>query len=224
VGIRASGTVTGERESRTWDSLLLTPLDTWEIVIDKQMGTVESFYPMLFVFAVPVVVFAAIQGLAAFWYVAFMLFLTWVAMCYMAATGTWCSVSSTSSWRSLVATLATGYGHLLAILTLVAIASMASSCVLVPLAWLLLASLPIGSIFDALTLAFCSVSVSFMAWRLYRAAQIKLFRARNCVDNEERYGRTLFRVLTRALRKQYERDGPSTAELNPAIGQNMLRE
>jgi hypothetical protein len=168
----------------------------------------------------PAIIFAVGQGVAAIWFVAFMLFLTWVAMCYMAATGVWCSVSSRSSWRSLVSTLATGYGHLLAILTLVAMASIASSCISLALAWAIAFYLPIGSSRDALALAFCSIGVLFMAWRLYRASQIKLSSARSCVDSEEREGKTFSRVLTRALRKHYQRRERTPGTVTRAVGQD----
>ena len=43
---------------------------------------------------------------------------TWYAVFFMAATGVWCSTRSQSSGRSLVNTLAIGYGYVLGLLLL----------------------------------------------------------------------------------------------------------
>jgi len=203
VGIRASGSVTGEREARTWESLLLTPLDTWDLVIEKQMGVLQWFYPLLVVLALPEILVAASLGIESTWYVVCTLFLAWVGMYYMAATGVWWSVSSTSSWRSLVGTVATGYGYVLAILILVAFASLASS---LPLALVVASIIGLTNFTLGWKLSLCATSVCILGLFLWKASQKKLSFARRCIDAEEREGRTMSQTLTRALRKLHERD------------------
>src|SRR5262249_54649558 len=41
AGVRTSGAVSGERERQTWDSLLITPLDTWDLILDKANGALD---------------------------------------------------------------------------------------------------------------------------------------------------------------------------------------
>ena len=42
IALRASGTVTGERERQTWDSILTTPLDRNSILLGKWLGVILS--------------------------------------------------------------------------------------------------------------------------------------------------------------------------------------
>src|SRR5262249_23171901 len=128
AGIRSSGAVTGERERQTWESVLLTPLETWELIEDKVHGTLDALRPYFVAFAVPATVVAFWMGLDAATFVLALLLLTWTAMYFMAATGVWCSARSKSSWRSLVATLGTGYGYLLFILLLFGLVFLWASC------------------------------------------------------------------------------------------------
>jgi ABC-type transport system involved in multi-copper enzyme maturation permease subunit len=203
VGIRASGSVTGEREARTWESLLFTPLDTWDLVVEKQLGVSQWFYPFFFAFALPEIIVALSLGMISTWYVVCTLFVAWVAMYYMAATGVWWSVSSTSSWRSLVGTMATGYGYVLLIMVVVAFLSSLSS---IPLALALASMLGLSNFALGWQLARCATTVCILAWFLWRASQRKMSSARRWIDAEEREGRTMSQTLTRALRKIHERD------------------
>jgi hypothetical protein len=102
AGVRASGAITGERERQTWDSLLLTPLDTWDLIMDKANGALDILMPYFAAFAVPATLLALWLGAAAVVATLSLLLLTWAAIYYMAATGIWCSVHSKGSWRSLV--------------------------------------------------------------------------------------------------------------------------
>jgi ABC-type transport system involved in multi-copper enzyme maturation permease subunit len=47
VGIRSSGTITGERDRQTWDGLLTTPLTGSQIVRGKLRGIMRSAWPYL---------------------------------------------------------------------------------------------------------------------------------------------------------------------------------
>jgi ABC-type transport system involved in multi-copper enzyme maturation permease subunit len=48
VGIRSSGTITGERDRQTWDGLMTTPLTGSQIVRGKLRGIMWSAWPYLF--------------------------------------------------------------------------------------------------------------------------------------------------------------------------------
>jgi ABC-type transport system involved in multi-copper enzyme maturation permease subunit len=109
VGIRCSGAVSGERERQTWEALLLTPLETRQLVRGKLKGIMGASYPYLRAYAVPAVLLSMLGGmLAVFWAVVW-LAVTWLAMYFVGAAGIWCSVRSKSSWRSLLGTLGWGY-------------------------------------------------------------------------------------------------------------------
>src|SRR5262249_40664336 len=110
VGIRASGTVSGERERQTWEVLMLTPLETWEIVGDKLLGIREAMHFYLLAYAVPATVVAGQAGWRSVLVTVLMLPVTWGWVSFMGATGLWCSARSPTSWRSLLATLGSGYG------------------------------------------------------------------------------------------------------------------
>jgi ABC-type transport system involved in multi-copper enzyme maturation permease subunit len=110
VGIRCSGAVTGERERQTWEALLLTPLNTREIIQGKLWGIMGASYAYLFACGLPALAFSLVAGpLAAFWMVLW-LAVTVLAMYFIGAVGLWCSVRSKSSWQALLQTLLWGYG------------------------------------------------------------------------------------------------------------------
>jgi ABC-type transport system involved in multi-copper enzyme maturation permease subunit len=210
IGIRASGAVSGERERKTWESLLLTPTDTWELVVDKRLGLMEWMYPYCYAFALPALGFALAlaletKGLDAVAFTGGMLLLGWTAMYYMASTGIWCSVSSRSSWRSLVATVGTGYGYCLVIVAVVAFAYLWLGCIIVPIFLLVLSCFGVKTVPVEVMLGLFVVTCLLLGWLLLRKADTKLWYAQAWIDNEERYGRTLTRSLARALRKHYER-------------------
>jgi hypothetical protein len=109
VGIRCSGAITGERERLTWEALLLSPLDTRQLVRGKLRGIMGASYPYLRVYAVPAVLLAVLGGIPAFIWTLIALGVALLAMYFIGAAGIWCSVRSKSSWRSLLGTLGFGY-------------------------------------------------------------------------------------------------------------------
>ena len=52
VGIRCSGTVSGEREGQTWEALLLTPLPVRELIREKLHGILNAARPYLIAYGV----------------------------------------------------------------------------------------------------------------------------------------------------------------------------
>lgn len=118
VGIRCSGLVSGEREKQTWEALLLTPLETEALVRGKMKGVMTAALPYLGAYAVPALAMAAMGGFASLFWTGLGLLVTLLAMYYVGAAGLWCSVTSRSSWRSLLWTLGFGYlgGFLLFVL------------------------------------------------------------------------------------------------------------
>jgi ABC-type transport system involved in multi-copper enzyme maturation permease subunit len=102
VGIRCSGAITGEREKGTWEALLLTPLETRQLVRAKLWGVVGATYPYLIVYAVPLLLFSLAAGVRAT--ITFLVGagVTWLAMFYVGSAGLWCSARAKGSWRSLL--------------------------------------------------------------------------------------------------------------------------
>ncbi len=109
LGLRCSGAVTGERERQTWEALLLTPLAVKQLLRSKLWGIVSASYPYLFAYAIPAVLLSILGGTGALLWTLFLLGLTWLAMGYAGSAGLWCSARSSSSWRSLLATIGLGY-------------------------------------------------------------------------------------------------------------------
>jgi ABC-type transport system involved in multi-copper enzyme maturation permease subunit len=119
VGIRCSGSVTGEREKKTWEALLLTPLSATQILRDKLWGVMSSSYWYLLAYAGPALLLSACGGVLALFWTVLWLAVTVLAMYYIGSVALWCSVRSRSSWRALLGTLLAGYlgGCVLSVLT-----------------------------------------------------------------------------------------------------------
>jgi ABC-type transport system involved in multi-copper enzyme maturation permease subunit len=109
VGIRCSGAVTGEREKRTWEALLMTPLETRRLVRGKLWGIVGAGFPYLAAYGITAAPLAMLGGLAALFWTIVWLAVTLMGMCYLGAAGLWASARCQSSWRSLLMTLGLGY-------------------------------------------------------------------------------------------------------------------
>jgi ABC-type transport system involved in multi-copper enzyme maturation permease subunit len=109
VGVRCSGSITGEREKQTWEALLLTPLPASQIVRSKLWGVIGASYWYLLAYAAPAVTLSILAGPSAFFWTVLWLAVTVLAMYFVGAAGIWCSVRCRDSWRSLVATLLWGY-------------------------------------------------------------------------------------------------------------------
>jgi ABC-type transport system involved in multi-copper enzyme maturation permease subunit len=106
IGVRCSGAVTREREKRTWEALLLTPLTTKQLIRGKLWGIAGAAVPYLVAYAIPAVLLSIIAGPAAFLWTLLWLGVMVLALWYAGAAGLWCSVRSSNSWRSLLKTLA----------------------------------------------------------------------------------------------------------------------
>jgi ABC-type transport system involved in multi-copper enzyme maturation permease subunit len=114
VVIRASGAITGEQEKGTWQALLLTPLTTQKIITGKHWGIFWACAPYVAAHAavaLPAALFldsqpGVFKGVpwAVLWIVVLLL-----AIILSSALGLWCSARASSSWRSLVSTLALFY-------------------------------------------------------------------------------------------------------------------
>jgi ABC-type transport system involved in multi-copper enzyme maturation permease subunit len=109
IGVRCSGAVTGEREKNTWEALLLTPLDTRQLIRSKLWGIIGASWPYLAAYALPALLCALVGGVAAVLLTLLALGVTWLALFFVGATGLWCSVYSKNSWRSLLSTLGISY-------------------------------------------------------------------------------------------------------------------
>jgi ABC-type transport system involved in multi-copper enzyme maturation permease subunit len=112
LAVRASGSITEEREQGTWDALLLTPITTREIVRGKFWGVQAACAPYVIAYAAGTASVALLINFhalvaAILTTAAIVVFSPWVA-----AIGVFCSAFSRSSWRSLLASLGFLYGSL----------------------------------------------------------------------------------------------------------------
>jgi ABC-type transport system involved in multi-copper enzyme maturation permease subunit len=104
VAVKAAAGVTGEREGRTWDGLLATPLEPAEIVRGKVLGALTGHRTLLFLVLAPwlfglalgalhpIGLLVAMTGLAVFLY-------------FTSALGTLFSLRSRTSGQALIRTL-----------------------------------------------------------------------------------------------------------------------
>ncbi len=67
VGIRCSGTISGEREKQTWEALLLTPLATQQLIRKKLWGILGAAVPYVLAYMIPALALAAIVGPPGGW-------------------------------------------------------------------------------------------------------------------------------------------------------------
>ena len=109
VGIRCSGAVTSERESRTWEALLLTPQTAKSIIHGKLWGVMAASYAYLLAYAGPALALSVMAGPLGFAYTLLWFAVTVLAMYFIGAAGLWCSVRAPNSWRSLLNTILVGY-------------------------------------------------------------------------------------------------------------------
>src|SRR5262249_1744338 len=75
----------------------------------KFWGILGAARPYLIAYAVPAVALSALCGLGALFWTVLWLAVTWLAIAFTGAAGLWCSVRSSTSWRSLLATLGWTY-------------------------------------------------------------------------------------------------------------------
>jgi ABC-type transport system involved in multi-copper enzyme maturation permease subunit len=62
VGIRCSGTISGEREKQTWEALLLTPLETPSLIRNKLWGILGASVPYVLAYTLPALTMATMVG------------------------------------------------------------------------------------------------------------------------------------------------------------------
>jgi ABC-type transport system involved in multi-copper enzyme maturation permease subunit len=109
IAVRCSGAVSGEREKNTWEALLLTPLETKQLIRSKLWGIIGASWPYLLAYAAPALALSTISGVAGVLFTVLWLGVTWLAMFFVGGAGLWCSVKSKTSWRSLLSTLGISY-------------------------------------------------------------------------------------------------------------------
>lgn len=62
VLFRCAGAVTEERRRKTWDDLVMTGLPVDEIVRSKMWGVIQAAVPYLFIYAIPMFIYAGFYG------------------------------------------------------------------------------------------------------------------------------------------------------------------
>jgi hypothetical protein len=200
----------------------LTPLETWDLVIDKRTGTLQRFLPHLVAYAVPALAFSITAGLYAVSYTVSTVLSAFAAMYYMASTGVWCSVKSESSWRSLLLTLGTGYAFAVFVGSGYAFLYGVAACTITPFLFFFLRLVGIQNLELAAVITGTVVGTLGTLWTLLRWADMRVHSAKEWIDAQERYGRTLTRSLARALRKYAERQEQRRREQQAAAaGRNL---
>ncbi len=109
VGIRCSGAITGEREARTWEALLLTPQTAKQIIHGKLWGVMSASYAYLLAYAAPALALSVLAGPLGFAHTLLWFAVTVLMMYFIGAAGLWCSVRAPNSWRALLNTVLVGY-------------------------------------------------------------------------------------------------------------------
>ncbi len=109
VGARCAGAVAQERERRTWEAVLLTPLTARQIVRGKLHGILRASAWYVLAYAAPAVTFSVFAGPLALAYTLSWLAATVLATYFMGAVGLWCSVRAGGAWRALLQTEFIGY-------------------------------------------------------------------------------------------------------------------
>jgi ABC-type transport system involved in multi-copper enzyme maturation permease subunit len=118
VAVRASGSITSEREQATWASLLQTPLTTRSVVRGKYWGIIWACAPYLGTAAVVALIWSIVVGTVGVGFaassgaiVSTVLWLVGAALTipFVGAVGIWCSARSRNSWSSLVSTVGICY-------------------------------------------------------------------------------------------------------------------
>jgi ABC-type transport system involved in multi-copper enzyme maturation permease subunit len=188
VGIRCSGSVSGERERQTWEALLLTPLPIRELIRGKLWGIIGATRPYFVAYLVPALVLAALAGSQALLPTALSALVVWPAMYFVGAVGMWHSVSSRSSWQGLLATLGIGYvgGFLICICSMPVVLFL--SMLLLGMLLVLDALLTGGAASRNVdTVVWISLCVPF-AWAFLfgKLAQTYLLRSQKWVEGRER--------------------------------------
>ncbi|MBY0525003.1 MAG: ABC transporter permease subunit [Gemmataceae bacterium] len=185
VGVRCSGAITGERERRTWEALLLTPLPVRELVRGKLRGIMNATRPYLIAYALATLSVAWLAGVTAVVWTLLGVLAAWPAIYYVGAIGLYNSARSASSWRSLFATISvssvTGFFICAVTGPLIAIASLLLLSCFGPFGWAARAMSPAWGI---LALTVCLVSC--WTWLFWGRADRYLRDAQQRVIGRER--------------------------------------
>lgn len=220
IAVRCSGAVTGEREKNTWEALLLTPLETHQLIRSKLWGIIGASWPYLFAYAMPALLLSLIGGTASVLFTLLWLGVTWLAMYFVGGAGLWCSVRSKNSWRSLLSTLGITYvggfilfcflsGPALILGCIIAIALMildeiVSKALGTPRSFTAGGMGGLGPFFDGLGVALCILAAgafALMAWRFIVSAEYRVsvlertkhWRNEPRIPRWSRYGRERLR-------------------------------
>jgi hypothetical protein len=130
VGMRASSVITAEREKRTWEGLLLTPLEPDQLVRGKLWGIIDSMRPYLLAYLLPGLGVALLGGLWPTFCLIYCWLGTWAFLYHMGAYGLYWSAKSAGSWQSLFQMLSSTAARLslLYLLTWVLVLALSISC------------------------------------------------------------------------------------------------
>ena len=109
IGLRAAVAVASERERKTWDALLISPLEAGEIVLAKIAGSLHAVVGLVLAALVAWTVAVAYDDMTWKEYGALLSVLL-VHGCFMAAVGVWFSLSSTSTTWAMTLTLVVWLG------------------------------------------------------------------------------------------------------------------
>lgn len=214
AGVRSSGTVSGERERQTWDALLLTPLETDEIIRGKFRGVMRATVPYLVAYAVPGLAISlfSLPGSSGKMYVlgwkVYVLVTAGAVAYFLGGMGAWWSVRSSGSWRSLLATVTTGYGYASLIYFAVVIASGFLGFAVAAFAFIVSVLVP-GSR-DVMGFLHFLVTISAFtlvtAWAYWKAGESYLRDATRWVGQRERIGNSLLMRASRAIRQRVQQE------------------
>jgi hypothetical protein len=186
LGSRCAGAVTGERERQTWDSLALTLLGSGMLMRGRLWGGIETLYPFLAAYGLPMLVLAAQTDVGAFFWLLFWLILTVPYMYFFGAAGLHASVFARTSWQALISMLATGFGRFL-IPSLAAAMVLGGLAMIIPATFFLCGLLDIERRFPRLDLYlylvfFCGFTAVF----LIKVAEMLLQKAENELSADPR--------------------------------------
>ncbi len=105
VAVRAAVSVSGEREQKTWETLLLIPPTTEQILRAKLWGVMDGLSPYQWAYLIAAAPAALVAGPGAAAAVAGVWCAGWLGMYFTAAAGVECSVRGGGSWQALVQAL-----------------------------------------------------------------------------------------------------------------------
>ena len=177
VGVRCATAISSERESRTWELLLLTPLSTHELVHGKVRGILQSARPYIAAYALAAVPLAWLAGPAELLVTVLAILMSRPTLSVAAAIGIDQSARSASSWQGVLGTVKLLIGATL-------LTAFVSNFVLCFVALILLA-LPMQSGYLRLVI-FIVVLGSFWTLLCRQGSREYLAKAEEWIDKTER--------------------------------------